>query len=103
MNIVHLAEAALAGFLVSLLVCDMARPLVGAQWPQQREGLQWEKRILPWILALAAGPALLWDASRPFRLRKTGTALDLVALALIFTVWSACYGLSLGWLVLHGF
>lgn len=99
MNIVEIANAGLAGFLMSLLVLHMIRPLVGEHWPAQAEGFRLERRILPWLIAIMAGPAVLWDRSRPYRSGQAGSFGDLVLLMALVVVWSASYGISLGWLV----
>lgn len=99
MNIVALVNAALAGFLVSLLFLEGLRPLVGVRWPVQSDGLQVERRLLPWIIALLAGPALLWDRSLPYRQRNAGRPGDVVVLVALVAVWSASYGASLRWLL----
>lgn len=99
MNVLNLANVGLAGFLVSLMVLEGLRPLIGGNWPVQDEGLQFERRLAPWVLALVAGPALLWDQTAVYRKRQAGHAADLVLLALILAVWSACYGGSLAYAV----
>lgn len=99
MNVIEVANAGLAGFLLSLILLDGMRRLAGRHWPVQGEGLQFERRLLPWLIALIAGPALLWDQSRPYRRRRRGTAADLALLLVLIGVWSASYGISLGWLV----
>lgn len=101
MNVANLAEAALEGFLISLFILEISRALVGDHWPVQVEGFQIERRILPWVLAIVAGPALIWDAGKPFRQRERGTWADCAAALVIFAAWSLSYGLSVHWLVGH--
>ncbi len=95
MNVITLANAGLSGFLVSLLVLECLRPIVGAHWPEQRQGLQMENRVLPWAIAVLAGPALLWDQSRAYRSRRVGSLADLGVIVVLIAVWSASYGVSL--------
>lgn len=99
MNVVEIANAGLAGFLISLLVLDIIRPLVGEHWPLQVEGFRLERRLLPWLIAIVAGPAVLWDRSRSYRSGQAGSFSDAVLLMMLVAVWSASYGFSLGWLV----
>jgi hypothetical protein len=50
-----------AGLAVPLAILDAARTILDDTLPLQINGLQFERRALPWILALLAGPALLVD------------------------------------------
>jgi hypothetical protein len=99
MNVLDIANAGLAGFLVSMMILDCLRPVIGARWPVQAEGLQFERRLLPWALAVITGPALLWDQSKPYRTRRAGTLADVAVLMPLVAVWSASYGVTLSWLV----
>lgn len=94
-----LAVQGVAGFLGSLVMLEVLRSLLKERWPQQVEGLQLELRPLPWLLALAAGPALFWDATAAYRRREAGTVGDLLAIALVLTVWSMSYGMALRFLL----
>lgn len=94
MNVTSLLVQALAGFLVSLMMLEMLRFMLKERWPQQVDGLQLELRPLPWLLALAAGPALFWDATAAYRRREAGTAVDLLAIVLVLSIWSASYGMA---------
>lgn len=93
MNPIHVLEYAVGGFLVSLVVADLLRWGVGFRWPQQQAGFQIELRVLPWILTLAAGPALLWDAIGPFRRREAGGPADLAIGVFVLAIWSGSYGM----------
>lgn len=99
MNIIALTNAGLAGFLVSLMMLECLRPVFGTAWPVQPQGLQFERRLAPWLLALLAGPALLWDQLRVCRLRKALSPADCGLVAVLIAVWSASYGVSLAWAV----
>lgn len=96
---VALVNAGLAGFLVSLVLLECLRALVGVRWPVQADGFQVERRLLPWLIALLAGPALLWERSLPYRRRTAGSLGDLAMLMGLVAIWSASYGASLGWLL----
>ncbi|MBB4064879.1 hypothetical protein [Gellertiella hungarica] len=95
MNFLTIAQACAAGFLASLIVLDLLRWCIGEAWPEQRSGLQLERRLLPWALAIAAGPGLMWDATAAYRRREAGTAYDLAAILVVMLLWSASYGLCL--------
>lgn len=92
MNWIDLAVNAVAGFLVSLLVADGLRFGFGLSWPQQAAGLRFEKRPLPWLLALAAGPALLYDSALAHRRQGRASGWDLAAAGLVVALWSMSYG-----------
>ncbi len=92
MNWIELAEDAIGGFLVSLVMVEVLRRAVGFRWPEQQAGFQLERRLMPWLLTLAAGPALLWDATAPYRRREVGGPADLLAVGFVLAIWSGSYG-----------
>lgn len=93
MNLIALLSAAAAGFCVSILVMDAARLLAGSRWPQQAAGLQFERRALPWLLALVAGPALLWERARMMTADPVlPLAQRLLAVAMT-AAWATVYGM----------
>lgn len=92
MNWMDVAVNTVAGFLVSLLVAEALRLCLGLSWPRQAAGLRFERRLMPWIVTIAAGPALLYDATVSHMQDGVMNRLDLAAAGLVLLLWSASYG-----------
>lgn len=101
MNVLNLAQATLFGFLCSMIVLEVLSRLFKRHWPAQAPGLQLERRLLPWVLAVLAGPALFFDATAGYRRMRAGTVADCVAVWMLLAVWSASYGAVLTMAVTH--
>lgn len=99
MNWMDVAVNTVAGFLVSLLVADGLRLVLGLSWPRQSAGLRLELRLMPWIVTITAGPALLYDATVSHLREGALNRLDLAAATLVLLLWSASYGQCLSGLV----
>ena len=92
MNVLNLAQATLLGFLCSMIVLEILSCLLHRHWPVQASGFQLERRFLPWLLTVIAGPALFFDATARYRLLRAGTVADCVTVWALLAVWSASYG-----------
>lgn len=92
MNVANLVQAGLLGFLCSLVLLEVLARLVGRRWPVQSAGFQLEFRLLPWVLAVLAGPALFFEATAPYRRMRAGQRLDGLLVWALLAVWSASYG-----------
>ncbi len=92
MNWMALAVDGVAGFLVSLVVAAILRRGLGYRWPVQEAGFRIETRVLPWLLTLAAGPALLYDATADQQRQGLARPLDLLAAGFVLVIWSGSYG-----------
>ncbi|MGR6430826.1 hypothetical protein ACU5AY_07890 [Rhizobium sp. PAMB 3174] len=100
MNFAGFAMAAALGFVLSIALMDITRHHLAARWPVQRqEGFRIERRLLPWMLALVAGPAILWEQARRFQGKGWEYGIELAVLYALTALWSLCYGT----LVLSGF
>ena len=95
MNVLNLAQSTLAGFLCSMIVLELLAITLKRKWPAQQPGFQLEMRLLPWLLALLAGPALFFDATARYRRMRAGSLADCVTVWGLLAVWSASYGLVL--------
>jgi hypothetical protein len=93
MNFPGFAAAAALGFVLPVILMDLARHRLAARWPVQRqEGFRLELRALPWVLAFIAGPAILWERARRHRGRGWGYGAELGMLYGLTALWSVCYG-----------
>ena len=80
------------GFAVPLAILDAARTILDAAMPIQIEGLQFERRALPWMLALLAGPALMLDRVAEGWREATMSRTDRAHGVIITVGWAALYG-----------
>jgi hypothetical protein len=84
-----------AGLAVPLAILDATRTVLADRLPVQAEGLQFERRLLPWLLAVFAGPALLFDkVAEGWREGSLGKA-DIASGAVITLGWAMIYGFVL--------
>ena len=81
-----------AGLAVPLAILDAARIILEDRLPVQDNGLQFERRLTPWLLALIAGPALLFDRVAEGWREKSMSAADIVCGVFITAGWAAIYG-----------
>lgn len=81
-----------AGLAIPLAILDAARIMFGDGLPVQADGFQLERRLSPWLLALFAGPALLFDRIvEGWRENHLSTA-DIASGIFITVGWAAIYG-----------
>jgi hypothetical protein len=83
------------GLAVPLAVLDALRTMLDGELPSQGDGLQLELRVMPWLLAVVAGPALLFD--RVAEGWRTGVMVrgELMAGIFITAGWATLYGFVL--------
>jgi hypothetical protein len=84
-----------AGLAVPLAILDAARTVLADRLPVQAEGLQFERRLMPWLLAIFAGPALLFDKVAEGWREGTLSRADIVSGAVITLGWAMIYGFVL--------
>ena len=82
----------IAGLAVPLAILDAARTILDGHMPLQIDGLQFERRALPWILALLAGPGLLVDRVAESWREGTMSGGDLAQGVAITLGWAGIYG-----------
>src|SRR5262245_6970909 len=80
------------GLAVPLAILDAARTILDGELPLQINGLQFERRALPWILAVLAGPALLVDRVAEAWRDDALPRSDLAHGVLITLGWAGIYG-----------
>lgn len=79
------------GLAVPLAILDAARTMLEGL-PEQGQGFQIERRWMPWLLALLAGPALLFDrVAEGWREGAFGRS-DIVSGIVITAGWATIYG-----------
>lgn len=81
-----------AGLAVPLAILDAARTMFDGQLPVQADGLQLERRLMPWLLAVLAGPALLFDRVAEGWREGTLSKADIASGAFITLGWAMIYG-----------
>lgn len=82
----------IAGLALPLAILDAARTILDDELPLQIEGLQFEWRALPWLLALLAGPGLLADRVAA-GWREGGMSRSDIAHGVVITLgWAGIYG-----------
>ena len=74
---------------------DAARTMLGDRLPAQDEGFQLESRLTPWLLALFAGPALLFDRLAKGWREGALSRADIASGAFITAGWAGIYGFIL--------
>lgn len=84
-----------AGLAVPLAILDAARTVLEDRLPAQGEGFQLERRLTPWLLALFAGPALLFDRIAEGWRDGALSKGDLASGAFITVGWAGIYGFIL--------
>jgi hypothetical protein len=84
-----------AGLAVPLAILDAARTVLADRLPVQTEGLQFERRLMPWLLAVLAGPALLFDKVAEGWREGALSGADIVSGAAITLGWAMIYGFIL--------
>jgi hypothetical protein len=84
-----------AGLAVPLAILDAARTVLADRLPVQAEGLQLERRLTPWLLAIFAGPALLFDKVAEGWREGTFSRTDILSGAVITLGWAMIYGFLL--------
>jgi hypothetical protein len=84
-----------AGLAVPLAILDAARTILDGRLPVQVDGLQFEGRLLPWLLAVLAGPALLFDRVAEGWREGRMSVNDIAFGAFITLGWAAIYGFIL--------
>jgi hypothetical protein len=83
------------GMAVPLAILDVARAILTDELPVQEEGLQFEGRLAPWLLALFAGPALLFDRIAEGWREGALSRADIASGVFITAGWAAIYGFVL--------
>jgi hypothetical protein len=81
-----------AGFALPLALLDLARAILEDRLPVQTAGFQLEMRLLPWLLAILTGPALLFERVVEGCRTRSMRASDVVSGAVIVAGWSFIYG-----------
>jgi hypothetical protein len=84
-----------AGLAVPLAILDAARTVLEGRLPVQGDGLQLERRLVPWFLGFFAGPALLFDRIAEGWREGTLSGPDIASGAFITAGWAAIYGFVL--------
>lgn len=79
------------GLAVPLAILDAARTMLEGL-PEQGAGFQIERRWTPWLLALLAGPALLFDRVAEGWREGAYSRSDILSGALITAGWATIYG-----------
>jgi len=80
------------GLALPLILLDGLRALVGSRMPIQNDGFQVETRLLPWLLAVIAGPGLLIEKLiEGWKAHSLGAG-DLPVGAFIAFSWATIYG-----------
>jgi hypothetical protein len=83
------------GLAVPLAILDVARSLLEGELPRQADGFHLERRVMPWVLALLAGPALLFDRVAEGWREKSYSNSD-IAIGIFLTAgWASIYGFVL--------
>jgi hypothetical protein len=85
----------IAGLAVPLAILDVAKAILDDGLPEQGDGLQFERRLAPWLLGLLAGPALLFERIAEGWREKSIPAVDIVSGTIITVGWAAVYGFVL--------
>ena len=80
------------GLAMPLAILDGLRVFVGGHMPVQHDGFQIETRLSPWLLALLAGPGLLFERMTAGWRDGTISGHDLASGAFIVVGWAAIYG-----------
>jgi len=83
------------GLAVPLAVLDAMRTMLDGELPSQGDGLQLELRLMPWLLALVAGPALLFDRVAESWRSGLLQRAELAAGIVIIAGWATIYGFLL--------
>lgn len=83
------------GMAVPLAILDAARTILAGGLPVQDEGFQFERRLAPWLLALFAGPALLFDRIVEGWREGTLSKADIASGVFITVGWAGIYGFVL--------
>jgi hypothetical protein len=81
-----------AGLAMPLAILDLVRTWLDDRLPMQEPGLQFERRLMPWLLTAFAGPALLLDRTAQGWREKTMSSADVAWGAVITLGWAAIYG-----------
>ena len=81
-----------AGLAMPLAILDAFRACVDDELPVQGDGFQLEYRLTPWLLALFAGPALLFDRIATGWREQRISAADIAWGAIITLGWAMIYG-----------
>jgi hypothetical protein len=95
MGVGDFIAALIVGLAVPLAIVDGTRYLAGGYLPAQRPGLQLEMRLIPWLLALFAGPGLLIDRLAEAWREDTISNNDLAIGVFIVLGWAWIYGFVL--------
>jgi hypothetical protein len=80
------------GLAVPLAILDAARTILEDRLPVQAEGFQIERRLMPWLLAVIAGPALLFDRVAEGWREGSLSRSDILSGAVITLGWAMIYG-----------
>lgn len=81
-----------AGLAIPLAILDAARTILDGRLPLQVNEFQFERRALPWLLALLAGPALLVDRVAEGWREGAMARSDIAHGAVITLGWAGIYG-----------
>lgn len=84
-----------AGLAVPLAILDAVRTVLADRLPVQAGGLQLERRLMPWLLAVFAGPALLFDKVAEGWREGTFSRADIASGVFITLGWAMIYGFVL--------
>lgn len=84
-----------AGLTVPLAILDAVRTTLDGRLPAQEQGFQIERRLMPWLLALFAGPALLFDRVAEGWKEGALSRADIASGAFITAGWAFVYGFVL--------
>jgi len=91
-NLGDLFVSLVVGLAMPLVILDGFRTLVGTGMPSQQDGFQVETRLSPWVLAVIAGPGLLYERLADGWRRDVLDRGDMSAGAFITLGWAAIYG-----------
>ncbi|MFM2282126.1 MAG: hypothetical protein RLZZ444_4357 [Pseudomonadota bacterium] len=81
------------GFAVPLAIADLAKALLDQRLPVQNSGIQLERRLVVWFLALVAGPGFLVDRLAEAWREGEASRLDLACGVIVAFGWAWIYGL----------
>jgi len=79
------------GLAVPLAILDAARTMLDGL-PEQGPGFQVERRWTPWLLAMFAGPALMFDRVAEGWREGAYSRSDILSGVLITAGWATIYG-----------
>jgi hypothetical protein len=88
----EIAVCLIIGFAVPLAILDLVRALSEGRLPVQEDGLQFERRLSPWLITLFAGPGLMVDRLVDLWRARAISRFDVASAVAITVGWAGIYG-----------